>query len=234
LRGFSLEHLIAKISIMLVPGLFAITLHEVAHGFVAEKFGDPTARMLGRLTLNPLKHLDVLGTIALMVFGFGWAKPVPVNFGNLRKPKRDMIWVALAGPGANLLLAVGSALLLRALLLIGSLTPETRIETVSAVLNPLLLMTYFSLYINVLLGVFNLLPLPPFDGGRVMVGLLPARQGEWLSRFEPFGFIIILLIIFYTPVWPMIIQPVINYLVVLLSGPAVSTALSTIPLLMHQ
>jgi Zn-dependent protease len=229
-----LEHLIAKISIMLVPGLFAITLHEVAHGFVAEKFGDPTARMLGRLSLNPLKHLDVIGTIALMVFGFGWAKPVPVNFGNLRKPKRDMIWVALAGPAANLLLAIVSALLLRGLLLLGTLTPEAQIKAMSPVFNPLLLMTYFSLYINVLLGVFNLMPIPPFDGGRVMVGLLPARQGEWLSRFEPFGFIIILLIIFYTPVWPVIIQPVINYLVVLLSGPAVSSAMNTIPLLINQ
>ncbi|HKI50453.1 MAG TPA: site-2 protease family protein [Geothermobacteraceae bacterium] len=224
-----MEHLIAKISIMLVPGLFAITLHEVAHGFVAEKFGDPTARMLGRLSLNPLKHLDVIGTIALMVFGFGWAKPVPVNFGNLRKPKRDMIWVALAGPAANLLLAIVSALLLRGLLLLGSLTPEAQLKALSSVLNPLLLMSYFSLYINVLLGVFNLMPLPPFDGGRVMVGLLPARQGEWLSRFEPFGFIIILLLIFYTPVWP-----VINHLVVLLSGPAVSSAMNTIPLLINQ
>jgi Zn-dependent protease len=227
-----LEHLIAKISIMLVPGLFAITFHEVAHGFVAEKFGDPTARMLGRLSLNPLKHLDIIGTIALLVFGFGWAKPVPVNFGNLRQPKRDMIWVALAGPGANLLLALISALLLRGLLLLGSVTTEVRIEAIAPVLNPVLLMVYFSLYINVLLGVFNLLPIPPFDGGRVMVGLLPARQGEWLSRFEPFGFIIILLLIFYTPVWPLLIQPVVNFLVAVLSGPAVSAAMSSVPLLM--
>jgi Zn-dependent protease len=227
-----LEHLIAKISIMLVPGLFAITFHEVAHGFVAEKFGDPTARMLGRLSLNPLKHLDIVGTIALMVFGFGWAKPVPVNFGNLRKPKRDMVWVALAGPGANLLLALVSAVLLRGLLLLGSVTSEVQIEAASPILNPVLLMAYFSLYINVLLGVFNLLPIPPFDGGRVMVGLLPARQGEWLSRFEPFGFIIILLLIFYTPVWPVLIQPVVNFLVAVLSGPSVSAALSAVPLLM--
>jgi Zn-dependent protease len=217
---------------MLVPGLFAITFHEVAHGFVAEKFGDPTARMLGRLSLNPLKHLDIVGTIALMVFGFGWAKPVPVNFGNLRKPTRDMVWVALAGPGANLLLALVSAVLLRGLLLLGSVTSEVQIEAASPILNPVLLMAYFSLYINVLLGVFNLLPIPPFDGGRVMVGLLPARQGEWLSRFEPFGFIIILLLIFYTPVWPVLIQPVVNFLVAVLSGPSVSAALSAVPLLM--
>jgi Zn-dependent protease len=227
-----LEQLIAKISLMLVPGRVAITFHEVAQGFVAEKFGDPTARMLGRLSLNPLKHLDIVGTIALMVFGFGWAKPVPVNFGNLRKPKRDMVWVALAGPGANLLLALVSAVLLRGLLLLGSVTSEVQIEAASPILNPVLLMAYFSLYINVLLGVFNLLPIPPFDGGRVMVGLLPARQGEWLSRFEPFGFIIILLLIFYTPVWPVLIQPVVNFLVAVLSGPSVSAALSAVPLLM--
>lgn len=219
---------------MLVPGLFAITFHEVAHGFVAEKLGDPTARMLGRLSLNPLKHLDVIGTIALMVFGFGWAKPVPVNFGNLRKPKQDMIWVALAGPGANLLLAILSALVLRALLLFGSLATEGQIQNLATLLNPLLLMTYFSLYINVLLGVFNLMPFPPFDGGRVMVGLLPARQGEWLSRFEPFGFIIILLLIFYTPIWPVVIQPVINALVTLLSGPELSAVMQSIPLLINQ
>lgn len=219
---------------MLVPGLFAITLHEVAHGFVAEKLGDPTARMLGRLTLNPLKHLDILGTIALLVFGFGWAKPVPVNFGNLRKPKQDMIWVALAGPFSNLLLAVLSALLLRGLLLLGHLSSQAQLQAMSPVLNPVLLMAYFSLYINVLLGVFNLMPLPPFDGGRVMVGLLPARQGEWLSRFEPFGFIIILLLIFYTPIWSLTFQPAIHYLVTLLSGPEVSSALSAIPLLINQ
>lgn len=229
-----METLIAKISIMLVPGLFAITIHEVAHGFVAEKFGDPTARMLGRLSLNPLRHLDVIGTIALMVFGFGWAKPVPVNFGNLRKPKQDMIWVALAGPGANLLLAILSALVLRVLLLFGSLASEGQVQNLAGFLNPLLLMTYFSLYINVLLGVFNLMPFPPFDGGRVMVGLLPSRQGEWLSRFEPFGFIIILLLIFYTPIWPVLIQPVINHLVMLLSGPELSSAMQSIPLLINQ
>jgi Zn-dependent protease len=143
-----------------------------------------------------------------------------------------MVWVALAGPGANLLLALVSAVLLRGLLLLGSVTSEVQIEAASPILNPVLLMAYFSLYINVLLGVFNLLPIPPFDGGRVMVGLLPARQGEWLSRFEPFGFIIILLLIFYTPVWPVLIQPVVNFLVAVLSGPSVSAALSAVPLLM--
>jgi len=214
-----LEHFIAKISIMLVPALFAVTLHEVAHGYAAERFGDPTARMLGRLTFNPLKHLDPIGTLALLVFGFGWARPVPVNFGNLRHPRRDMIWVALAGPLSNLAVALLSALLLRGLLLLAAeLPPESR---VIALLQPVALMAGFSLYINVLLGVFNLVPFPPFDGGRVMVGLLPARQGEMLSRFEPFGFIVVLLLIFYTPVWTVVFQPLISALVVLFSGPAV-------------
>jgi len=214
------EHIIAKISIMLVPALFAVTLHEVAHGYAAERFGDPTARLLGRLTLNPLKHLDPIGTLALLIVGFGWARPVPVNFGNLRHPKRDMIWVALAGPLTNLGLALVSAALLRILLYVGSSLPNGTSAT-SSVLHPLALMAGFSLYINVLLGVFNLVPIPPFDGGRVMVGLLPARQGEILSRFEPFGFIVILLLIFYTPVWQLVFQPVISLIVVLFSGPAV-------------
>lgn len=214
-----MEHIIAKISIMLVPALFAVTLHEVAHGYAAERFGDPTARMLGRLTFNPLKHLDPIGTLALLVFGFGWARPVPVNFGNLRHPRRDMIWVALAGPLANLAIALVSALLLRGLLHLAAYLPPQ--GAALAVLQPVALMAGFSLYINVLLGVFNLVPFPPFDGGRVMVGLLPARQGEMLSRFEPFGFIIVLLLIFYTPVWTLIFQPVISALVVLFSGPAV-------------
>ncbi len=108
-----METLISKIAIMLVPALFAIILHEVAHGYVAEKFGDPTARLLGRLTLNPIKHLDPIGTIAIFIFGFGWARPVPVNPGNFRHPRRDMIWVAIAGPTTNLILAILSALLLR-------------------------------------------------------------------------------------------------------------------------
>lgn len=214
-----MEALIAKISIMLVPALLAVTLHEVAHGYVAERLGDPTARMLGRLTLNPLKHLDPIGTIALLIFGFGWARPVPVNFNNLRRPKQGMIWVALAGPLSNFVLALISAALLRGILGF-SQGFSTEDEVVARVLQPLALMAGFSLYINVLLGVFNLMPLPPFDGGRVMVGLLPNRQGELLSRFEPFGFVLVILLIFYTPVWGAFFQPIISTLVVLFSGPA--------------
>ena len=121
-----MEHLVAKISIMLVPALFAVTLHEVAHGYAAERFGDPTARLLGRLTLNPLKHLDPIGTLALLVFGFGWARPVPVNFGNLRQPKRDMMFVALAGPGANLLMALGWGALIHLAIAVATNWPSAR------------------------------------------------------------------------------------------------------------
>jgi len=217
-KGTLLEHILAKISIMLVPALLAVTLHEVAHGFVADKFGDPTARLLGRLTLNPLRHLDPIGTLALLIFGFGWARPVPVNFQNLQRPRRDMILVSLAGPGTNLILAVVSALLLRGLVwLAGSGLVAGRV--LAAGLEPLELMAGFSLYINVILGIFNLLPIPPLDGGRVMTGLLPRRQAELLARVEPFGFVIIIFLIFFTSLWRIVLGPVIYHLVSLLAGP---------------
>jgi len=212
-----MEEIISKISIMLVPALLAITMHEVAHGYVAERFGDPTARLLGRLNLNPLRHLDPIGTIAIFVFGFGWARPVPVNAGNLRRPKRDMIWVALAGPLTNLLLAVFSALLLRA---IGFLE-TTALGDGSMflpIVKPLRMMAGFSLYINVLLGVFNLVPLPPLDGGRILTGILPEKQALMVSRLEPFGFVLILFLVFFTDVWSLVLAPLIGGLVGILAG----------------
>ncbi len=211
-----MEHLIAKISIMLVPALFAVMLHEVAHGYTACRFGDPTARLLGRLTLNPLRHLDPIGTLALMFFGFGWARPVPVNFRNLQHPRRDMIWVALAGPLTNFSLALLSALLLRGL----AWTHGDGMDgLLGAYLEPVALMAGFSLYINIILAVFNLIPIPPLDGGRVLTGLLPQRQADMLSRIEPFGFMIILFIVFFTDVWRMVLSPVITLLVQTLAGP---------------
>lgn len=213
-----METLIAKISIMLVPALFAITLHEVAHGYVAEKLGDPTARLLGRLTLNPFRHLDPIGTLALVLFGFGWARPVPVNFGNLRNPRQGMVLVALAGPAANLLIAVLSALLLRVVFLYGGRFAGDM--AFDHILQPVALMIASSLFINVLLGIFNLFPLPPLDGGRVMVGLLPERYGMQLARLEPFGFVLVLVLIFYTPIWSGFLGPLIWSLVAVLSGPA--------------
>ncbi len=212
-----MDAIVSKIAIMLVPALLAIILHEVAHGYIAEQFGDPTARLLGRLTLNPLKHLDPIGTIAIFVFGFGWARPVPVNPGNFRRPRRDMVWVALAGPATNFLLAAISALLLRGLgLLDGSSVAASHIFIQVTV--PLKMMAGFSLYINALLGTFNLIPIPPLDGGRILSGLLPERQALLLSRLEPFGFVLILFLVFFTDVWSLVLGPLINLLVVFLAG----------------
>ena len=207
-----IENMLLKLSIMLVPGLLAITCHEVAHGFVAWRYGDPTARMLGRLTLNPLKHIDIFGTLMLVVVGIGWAKPVPVVIENLRNPKRDMIWVSAAGPITNIILAILSALLLRLL----SLLPIANSEFV---LLPLLYMASFSVYINLLLAFFNMVPIPPLDGGRVLMGLLPHRQDMTLARIEPYGMIIIIALVFFTPVFSHILMPILSVGIKLLAGP---------------
>ncbi len=183
--------LFQQVAVWAIPVLFAITVHEVSHGWVASRLGDPTAKMLGRLTLNPIKHIDPLGTIVLplvmLVLGgfiFGWAKPVPVTWENLRHPKRDMALVAAAGPLSNLLMALFWALLMR--LAIG-LGPEP-----GGSLAFLLYVGAAGIQINVVLAVLNMLPLPPLDGGRVAVALLPGRLSWQLSQLEPYGFIIIL------------------------------------------
>ncbi len=212
-----MEAIVSKIAIMLVPALLAIILHEVAHGYIAEQFGDPTARLLGRLTLNPFKHLDPIGTIAIFIFGFGWARPVPVNPGNFRRPRRDMLWVALAGPITNFMLALISALLLRG---VGWLDQSSlgASQLYIQFVTPFKMMVGFSLYINVLLGTFNLIPVPPLDGGRILTGILPERQAALVSRLEPFGFILILFLVFFTDVWSRVLGPIINTLVVFMAG----------------
>lgn len=215
-----MENIVSKIAIMLVPALMAIMLHEVAHGYIAERFGDPTARLLGRINLNPLKHIDPIGAIAVFIIGFGWARPVPVNPKNFRRPHRDMIWVALAGPVANMLIALISALLLRGMgLLDGTSVGET--AGYLAFSQPFEMMLGFSLYINTLLGVFNLIPIPPLDGGRILIGVLPRSQAALVSRLEPFGFVVLMALIFLTDVWSVVLAPVIYSLVSLLSGPQV-------------
>jgi Zn-dependent protease len=185
-------NLIQTVAIYALPVLFAITVHEAAHGYVARHFGDNTAWMLGRVTLNPLKHIDPVGTILMPLllyfatsgaFLFGYAKPVPVQFGKLRNPKRDMVWVALAGPGANLAQALlwGIALYL---LQGAGLTEPFFIKMCQA-----------GILVNVVMLVFNLFPLPPLDGGRVLVGLLPLRQAVLVSRVEPWGFFIVMALV---------------------------------------
>jgi Zn-dependent protease len=211
-----MENFLFKLSIMLVPALFAITCHEVSHGYVAHKFGDNTARSLGRLTLNPLKHLDILGTLMVFLVGIGWAKPVPVDFRNLRNPKRDMIWVAAAGPVTNFLLAIVSAILLRGI----TMLDQGSIGT--SVLEPISLMLAFSVYINLLLGLFNLIPVPPLDGGRVVVGILPYRLAASYSRIEPYGMIIIIVLVFFTNIFSYLIAPLLDLGIQLLAGPHAS------------
>ena len=215
--------LIQKIVVFALPVLFAITLHEASHGYVARHFGDMTAAAAGRITVNPLKHIDPVGTIlvplvilvASKLLGggallFGWAKPVPVNFANLRRPKQDMLWVAAAGPGVNLLMAIGWALVIQLGDALGN-------GFASA---PLVLMGAAGVFINVILMSLNLLPLPPLDGGRIAVSLLPVRQAIRFSKIEPYGLFILLGLLF-TGILGFVLWPLIGFfigVVALLSG----------------
>jgi Zn-dependent protease len=206
-----MEQLLTKITVMLVPALLAVTVHEMAHGYAAERCGDTSARRLGRLTLNPLLHLDPIGTLAMLYFGFGWARPVPVNFENFRRMRQDKVLVGAAGPLASFVMALLSALLLRSL-------PAGEGGTSLLAIEPLSLMAAFSLYININLAVLNLLPIPPLDGGRILADLLPQGPAAFLNRIEPFGFLIVIFLVFFTDLWRAVLKPVIFSFVVPLAG----------------
>ena len=207
--NFDINTLIQQLAIQLPPLLFALTVHELAHGWVAFRLGDPTAKMAGRLTMNPLKHLDPLGVLAFVIMKIGWAKPVPVDPRYFRNPQKDMLLVALAGPGANVLLALASALLARVLVSVPVLP--------LFVLQPLVGMLVASVWINIMLAVFNIIPIPPLDGSKVLMGVLPPEAARSFARIEPFGFFI-LLALFYTGVIGGLILPIIRFANNLLHG----------------
>lgn len=206
----------AVFALWVLPFLMAVVFHEWAHGRVAKHFGDDTAARAGRLTLNPLAHVDPIGTLALpallMITGspvmFGWAKPVPVDFRRLKNPKRDMVWVALAGPAMNIFLAVLSAAGLSFLTQSAAVDPDSAVTGIR-VAEPLAIMCTMSLHLNVVLALFNMLPIPPLDGGRVAVGLLPRHLAYRLAEVEPYGFFIVMALL-YTRVLDFVLQPLMQ------------------------
>ena len=192
-------NLLTEIATYAIPVIFAITLHEAAHGYVAKHFGDTTAYMMGRVTLNPIRHIDPIGTVLVPIltvlltpYMLGWAKPVPVNFNNLRHPKRDMLWVAGAGPFANFLMAVGWAILLKSAVPGGLIDSDGLFEMAKAGID-----------VNLVLMALNLLPIPPLDGGRIALSLLPGPLAYRYSRLEPYGFMVVIL---------LLVTGVLNYL----------------------
>lgn len=205
--GIDIVAILIVLSYAAIPVLFAITIHEVAHGWMARNLGDPTAHLAGRLSLNPLRHIDPVGTVIVPIVllflqfpVFGWAKPVPVSFGNLRNPRRDMILVAAAGPGSNLLMALGWSVLAALQLSVLQLEGTAGLW--------LLRVCEIGIIVNVILAVFNMLPIPPLDGGRVLAGLLPPNLARVLDRIEPFGILIVFLLLF-TVLWQVIERPIL-------------------------
>jgi Zn-dependent protease len=202
-----IAQLIQTVAIYALPVLFAITVHEAAHGYAARHFGDDTAWKMGRVTLNPVPHIDPMGTVLMPLllyfatsgaFLFGYAKPVPVRFGNLRHPKRDMVWVALAGPAANLVMA----------LIWGALLYVLRGTGITEIF--FLKMCQGGMLVNVVMFAFNLFPLPPLDGGRIVVGLLPIKQAMAFSRIEPYGFFIVMALVVTGLVSSLWMRPVMG------------------------
>jgi Zn-dependent protease len=209
-----LASILTTVSIAAIPVVFAITVHEVSHGWVAKLFGDRTAEMLGRLSFNPIRHIDPIGTVLVPVilllsqsgFMFGWAKPVPVDPRNLRNPRGNMVLVSAAGPASNLVMATVWAIIMMISQDVGTGTPGEWIAE----------MAQYGVIFNVMLAVFNMLPIPPLDGGQVLTNLLPpGPASDFLRRFAPFGFFVVLLLIFTKQLWPLI-GPPITFLISLL------------------
>ncbi|MER1966068.1 site-2 protease family protein [Castellaniella sp. GW247-6E4] len=209
-----MESLIQTIAVYALPVLFGITLHEAAHGYVARMFGDPTAWQAGRISLNPLRHVDPMGTIVVpvvLLFAsklmggggllFGWAKPVPVDWGRLRHPKRDMLWVALAGPASNLVMAILWAISLRLLAETGMVAGQGDFWVRMAIAG---------VQVNLILMALNLVPLPPLDGGRIVFSLLPPRLAWQYSRIEPYGLLILVVLMFTGALW-VILRPLLAF-----------------------
>ena len=194
------------VQVILIPVIiFALSFHEFSHGWIAHRYGDPTAKLAGRLTLNPIAHLDVFGSLALYLMGFGWAKPVPVNPQYLANPKRDMMWIALAGPVSNLIVALISGILLSVLLRLGLIGSQ----------SPLIMVLIMSLQINLVLAIFNFIPIPPLDGSRILEGLVPNKYHNELAKFEYYGPRILMgliLISMFTPfnIFAVIISPIMT------------------------
>ncbi len=203
-----INNFILQLIILAPPILLALTLHEFAHGYVAYRFGDPTARDQGRLTLNPLKHLDPLGTLAFFIIKIGWAKPVPVNPGYFKNPRKDMLWVALAGPAVNFVLAVISALCVKVVWFIATTIPYSALA--EAILVPLNEVLMASVWINLVLCIFNFLPIPPLDGSKILAGLLPPDLARSYASVERYGFAIIMLLAF-TGILSKMIMPIIAF-----------------------
>ncbi|MDZ7263920.1 MAG: site-2 protease family protein [candidate division KSB1 bacterium] len=206
-----------EILLLAPPILLALTFHEYAHAYVANRLGDPTAKSLGRLSLNPLVHLDLLGTAMLFLVHIGWAKPVPVNPFYFKNPKRDLLWVSLAGPGANMLLAVLFGLAIR------GLGDDALAGTSSSFLNAFKIMLIFGLVINIALAVFNILPIPPLDGSKILIGLMPQRYEHHLEPFLKYGPTILIAIILIGFVGKfhilgLIINPFVRFFSSLLAG----------------
>lgn len=204
-----MNEIIVNIAILAVPILLAVTVHEMAHGYAALHFGDPTAKMAGRLTLNPLKHLDPIGTLVfILTRAVGWAKPVPVNPRYFKNPRQDMLWVSAAGPAANILMAFAFSLLLRLILAGIHVLPMFLAE-------PLFHIAQAGVYLNVGLAVFNLVPIPPLDGSGILSGLLPSHLAYQYDQIGRYGFVILLILIF-TGLVDKIIVPIIDLIVNLL------------------